>query len=83
MTKEQLIRWIDMGLELEFDFDGTGYYVGAHWDKNNTKMVCFYEYYNDALIVPNVDALWETTYKGINVGELLTKIPESGVGGRC
>lgn len=83
MTKEQLIRWIDMGLELEFDFDCTGYYVGAYWGKNNTKMVCFYEYNNDALIVPNVDALWEAAYKGINVGELLTKIPESEVGGRC
>lgn len=75
MTKNQLTEWVNTGRELEFDYRGRHYSITYYGD-NRKDYISFCEFYQETIDVPDVDALWESTYKGIKLSEMLLSIPE-------
>ncbi len=83
MTRTQVHEWIDIGLELQFEYNGKGYYIGPYWNKNKVKAgIIFYEDYQDDIIAKDIDALWKSKYHGLIVGNILEAVPEDQVDGR-
>ncbi len=80
MMKESVKEWIRIGLEIEFQYNGKGYYIGPLWDKAGNKIgIMFYEYYQDEINVKDVDELWASEYRGLKVSEILNSVPEDQV----
>lgn len=79
MTKEQLFEWVDTGRELEFKYKGKEYSIIYFGDESDKTMISFCEFYKDTLDVYTVDELWNSTYKGIKLSEMLSSIPEDEV----
>lgn len=78
MTKEQLFEWVDTGRELEFNYKGKDYSIT--YFRNNRKIcISFCEFYKETLDVATVDELWNSTYKGIKLSDMLSSIPEDEV----
>ena len=78
MTKEQLFEWVDTGRELEFNYKGKDYSI-IYFRKNRKIYISFCEFYKETLDVATVDELWNSTYKGIKLSDMLSSIPEDEV----
>lgn len=78
MTKEQLFEWVDTGRELEFNYKGKDYSI-IYFRKNRKIYISFCEFYKETLDVATVDELWNSTYKGIKLSDMLSSIPEDDV----
>lgn len=79
MTKEQLFEWVDTGRELEFNYKGKDYSI-TYFRKNRKICISFCEFYKETLDVATVvDELWNSTYKGIKLSDMLSSIPEDDV----
>lgn len=78
MTKEQLFKWVDTGRELEFNYKGKDYSI-IYFRKNRKIYISFCEFYKETLDVATVDELWNSTYKGIKLSDMLSSIPEDKV----
>ncbi len=74
---------MDIGLEIQFECKGKGYYMSPIWDESKTKIgVLFCEdYQSDAVEAKSIDDLWESTYRGAKVGDILESVPEDQVDG--
>jgi hypothetical protein len=74
MTKEQLIKWIDTGRELEFSYNGKNYSITYYGD-GRKDYISFCEF-DDALTldVDSADALWDSSYKGMKLSDTLPKV---------
>ena len=83
MTKEQVSQWMDLGLEIQFEYGGKGYYMSPIWDKSKAKVGIFFceDYQSDAVEAKDVDELWESAYRGSSVGAILDSVPEDQVDG--
>lgn len=78
MTKEQLFEWVDTGRELEFNYKGKDYSI-IYFRKNRKIYISFCEFYKETLDVATADELWNSTYKGIKLSDMLSSIPEDDV----
>lgn len=78
MTKEQLFKWVDTGRELEFNYKGKDYSI-TYFRKNRKICISFCEFYKETLDVATVEELWNSTYKGIKLSDMLSSIPEDKV----
>lgn len=78
MTKEQLFEWIDTGRELEFKYKEKEYSITYYGD-DRKDYISFCQAYDDTLDVCDVDELWNSTYKGIKLSEMLSSISEDDV----
>ena len=78
MTKEQLFEWVDTGRELEFNYKGKDYSI-TYFRKNRKICISFCEFYKETLDIATVDELWNSTYKGIKLSDMLSSIPEDKV----
>lgn len=78
MTKEQLFEWVDTGRELEFNYKGKDYSI-IYFRKNRKIYISFCEFYKETLDVATADELWNSTYKGIKLSNMLSSIPEDDV----
>ena len=78
MTKEQLFEWVDTGRELEFNYKGKDYSI-IYFRKNRKIYISFCEFYKETLDVATVEELWNSTYKGIKLSDMLSSIPEDDV----
>lgn len=81
MTKQQLIEWMEMGLEIEFESNGKQYSICHFLDDNGNGYLSFCEHYQETLDVKNAETLWNSTYKGMKVSEILSIVPESEIDG--
>ncbi len=86
MTKEKVKEWIEIGLELQFEHKGIGYYMCPIWDKRNHEITGIFfcqDYHDDiCLKVKDVDELWASEYRGLKVSDILDSVPEDQVDGR-
>ena len=78
MTKEILKKWIRTGRELEFSFEGKDYSITYYNDKRKD-YISFCQAYDETVDVSNVDELWNSTYKGMKVSDILSSVPEDDV----
>ena len=78
MTKQQLIEWIETGRELEFEFGGRKYSI-TYYNDGRRDYVSFCEFYKEPLDVSDANALWDSSYKGIELSKMLSAIPEDKV----
>lgn len=78
MTLSQLKIWVDTGRELEFEYKGKWYSITYYGDERK-KYISFCEFYKELLDVENVEELWNSSYKGMKLDELLSSIPENEI----
>lgn len=78
MTKEQLFEWVDTGRELEFNYKGKDYSI-IYPEIDNKRIISFCQFDDEVLDVATVDELWNSTYKGIKLSDMLSSIPEDDV----
>lgn len=78
MTKQQLIEWVDTGRELEFEYQGSKYSI-TYYNDNRKDYISFCQYYQETLDVSDVETLWNCTYRGINLADMLSSISEDQV----
>ncbi len=78
MTKQQLIEWIDTGRELEFEYEGNKYSI-TYYNDNRKDYISFCQYYQETLDVSDVETLWNSTYKGINLADMFSSISDNEV----
>lgn len=78
MTKEQLFKWVDTGRELELSYKGKNYSI-IYPEIDNKKIISFCQFDDEVLDVTTVDELWNSTYKGIKLSDMLSSIPEDKV----
>lgn len=76
MTKEQLKDWVNTGREIEFDYKDKRYSITYYGD-NRVNYISFCEFYEETLDVADVETLWISTYKGMDVGKILSSITEN------
>lgn len=81
MTKKQFIEWMEMGLEIEFKSNGIDYSICQMADENGKAYLSFCEYYQETLDVYDAETLWNSTYKGMKVSDILSIVPESEIDG--
>lgn len=81
MTKQQFIEWMEMGLEIEFKSNGIDYSICQMVDENGKAYLSFCEYYKETLDVYDAETLWDSTYKGMKVSDILSIVPESEIDG--
>ena len=78
MTKEQLFEWVDTGRELELSHKGKNYSI-IYPEIDNKRIISFCQFDDEVLDVATVDELWDSTYKGIKLSDMLSSIPEDDV----
>lgn len=78
MTKEQLFKWVDTGRELELSYKGKNYSI-IYPEIDNKRIISFCQFDDEVLDVTTVDELWNSTYKGIKLSDMLSSIPEDEV----
>lgn len=78
MTKEQLSEWVDTGRELELSYKGKNYSI-IYPEIDNKRIISFCQFDDEVLDVATVDELWNSTYKGIKLSDMLSSIPEDEV----
>ena len=78
MTKEQLFKWVDTGRELELSYKGKNYSI-IYSEIDNKRIISFCQFDDEVLDVATVDELWNSTYKGIKLSDMLSSIPEDEV----
>jgi hypothetical protein len=78
VTKEQLFKWVRTGRELEFNYKGKDYSI-TYYNDDRKDFISFCEAYDETVDVATVDELWNSTYKGIKLSDMLSSIPEDKV----
>ena len=78
MTKEQLFEWVDTDRELELSYKGKNYSI-IYPEIDNKRIISFCQFDDEVLDVTTVDELWNSTYKGIKLSDMLSSIPEDDV----
>lgn len=78
MTKEQLFEWVDTGHELELSYKGKNYSI-IYPEIDNKRIISFCQFDDEVLDVATVDELWNSTYKGIKLSDMLSSISEDDV----
>ena len=78
MTKEQLFEWVDTGRELELSYKEKNYSI-IYPEIDNKRIISFCQFDDEVLDVATVDELWNSTYKGIKLSDMLSSIPEDDV----
>ena len=53
--------------------------IETSFRKNRKIYISFCEFYKETLDVATVDELWNSTYKGIKLSDMLSSIPEDKV----
>lgn len=81
MTKEQYTKWMYMGLEIQFESNGIKYSICQLADEKGNPYLSFCEYYQDTLDVPDAETLWNSTYNGMKVSDILSIVPEDEIDG--
>ena len=82
-AKESVKKWINIGLEAEFQYNGKSYYIGPLRNEEENKIgIMFYEYYQDEIEVKDADELRKSKYRGLKVSDILNSVPENLVDGR-
>lgn len=67
MTKEQLIEWVRTGREIEIEYKGKQYSI-TYYSDDREAFISFCEFYQETLDCKDVETLWNSIYKGMNVG---------------
>ena len=78
MTIEVLKKWVRTGREIEFNYKGKDYSI-TYYNDDRKDFISFCEAYDETVDVATVDELWNSTYKGIKLSEMLSSIPEDDV----
>jgi len=78
MTIEVLKKWVRTGRELEFNYKGKDYSI-TYYNDDRKDFISFCEAYDETVDVATVDELWNSTYKGIKLSDMLSSIPEDDV----
>lgn len=78
MTIDVLKKWVRTGRELEFNYKRKDYSI-TYFRKIRKICISFCEFYKETLDVVTVDELWNSTYKGIKLSDMLSSIPEDDV----
>lgn len=78
MTIDVLKKWIRTGRELEFNYKGKDYSI-TYYNDDRKDFISFCEAYDETVDVATVDELWNSTYKGIKLSDMLSSIPEDDV----
>lgn len=78
MTIDILKKWVRTGRELEFNYKGKDYSI-TYYNDDRKDFISFCEAYDETVDVATVDELWNSTYKGIKLSEMLSSIPEDDV----
>lgn len=78
MTIDILKKWVRTGRELEFNYKGKDYSI-TYYNDDRKDFISFCEAYDETVDVATVDELWNSTYKGIKLSDMLSSIPEDDV----
>ena len=78
MTIDVLKKWVRTGRELEFNYKGKDYSI-TYYNNDRKDFISFCEAYDETVDVATVDELWNSTYKGIKLSDMLSSIPEDDV----
>ena len=78
MTIDVLRKWVRTGRELEFNYKGKDYSI-TYYNDDRKDFISFCEAYDETVDVATVDELWNSTYKGIKLSDMLSSIPEDDV----
>ena len=78
MTIDVLKKWVRTGRELEFNYRGKDYSI-TYYNDDRKDFISFCEAYDETVDVATVDELWNSTYKGIKLSDMLSSIPEDDV----
>ena len=78
MTIDILKKWVRTGRELEFNYKGKDYSI-TYYNDDRKDFISFCEAYDETVDVTTVDELWNSTYKGIKLSDMLSSIPEDDV----
>ena len=78
MTTDVLKKWVRTGRELEFSYKGKDYSI-TYYNDDRKDFISFCEAYDETVDVATVDELWNSTYKGIKLSDMLSSIPEDDV----
>lgn len=81
MTKEQFTEWMEMGLEIEFKSNEINYSICQLVDEKGNGYISFCENYQETLDVYDAETLWNSTYKGMKVSDILSIVPETEIDG--
>lgn len=81
MTREQFKEWMEMGLEIEFESNGINYSISQLTDAEGKAYLSFCEYYQETLDAYDAEKLWDSTYKGKKVSDILSVVPENEIDG--
>lgn len=78
MTIDILKKWVRTGRELEFNYKGKDYSI-TYYNDDRKDFISFCEAYDETVDVATVDELWNSTYKGIKLSDMLSSIPKDDV----
>ena len=78
MTIDVLKKWVRTCRELEFSYKGKDYSI-TYYNDDRKDFISFCEAYDETVDVATVDELWNSTYKGIKLSDMLSSIPEDKV----
>lgn len=78
MTIDVLKKWVRTGRKLEFNYKGKDYSI-TYYNDDRKDFISFCEAYDETVDVATVDELWNSTYKGIKLSDMLSSIPEDDV----
>lgn len=78
MAIDILKEWVRTGRELEFNYKGKDYSI-TYYNDDRKDFISFCEAYDETVDVATVDELWNSTYKGIKLSDMLSSIPEDDV----
>ena len=78
MTIDVLKKWVRTGRELEFSYKGKDYSI-TYYNDDRKDFISFCEAYDETVDVATVDELWNSTYKGIKLSDMISSIPEDDV----
>lgn len=78
MTIDVLKKWVRTGRELEFNYKRKDYSI-TYYNDDRKDFISFCEAYDETVDVATVDELWNSTYKGIKLSDMLSSIPEDDV----
>ena len=78
MTIDILKKQVRTGRELEFNYKGKDYSI-TYYNDDRKDFISFCEAYDETVDVATVDELWNSTYKGIKLSDMLSSIPEDDV----
>lgn len=74
MNKETLREWIETGRELEFTYKENEFSI-TYYNDGRKDYISFCKWDDEEVLdVPNVDALWDSTYKGMKFSDIWESI---------